>query len=69
MSKITIDGTEYDIDALSDEAKANLMSIQFVEAEIERLKNKMAVLQTAKISYARELQSKLPMQGDTIKFN
>ncbi|WP_396190034.1 hypothetical protein [Flavobacterium sp.] len=68
MTKITIDNIEYDVDSLSEEAKAQLVSIQWVDAEIIRLQQQAAVLQTARISYSTELNKLLP-QGDTIKFN
>lgn len=64
MAKITIDNTEYEFDSLSDEAKAQLSSLQFVDAEMERLKAQMAVLQTARMSYSRALKEALPtIQG------
>ncbi|QKE38165.1 DUF6447 family protein [Ferrovum myxofaciens] len=70
MAKITIDNTEYEFDSLSDEAKAQLSSLQFVDAEMERLKAQMAVLQTARMSYSRALKEALPtIQGETIQFN
>jgi len=34
---ITIDNKEYDLDKLSDEAKAQIVSIQFVDAELQRV--------------------------------
>ena len=44
MSTITIDNKEYDLNLLSDEAKAQLASIQFVDAELVRLNAKAAAL-------------------------
>ncbi len=71
MPNITIDNQEYDLNQLSDEAKAQLQSLQFVDAELARLKAQSAVLQTARIAYSRALQTALPALpvGDTIKFN
>ena len=46
MTKIRIDNIEYDLDLLTDEARAQLSSLQFVDNEIERLNAKMAVLRT-----------------------
>ena len=57
MPMITIDGTEYDTDQLSDEAKAQLVSIQFVDRKIEELKNETTVLQTARKVYASTLSN------------
>jgi hypothetical protein len=55
MSTITIDGKEYDTDQLSEEAKAQLASIQFVDKKIETLKNEIAVMNTARQAYAKTL--------------
>ena len=63
MSTITIDNIEYDIDALSEEAKAQLASIQFVDGELARLEAKTATLQTARIAYGRSLSELLPKVG------
>lgn len=48
MATITIDGREYDQETLSSEAKAQLVSLQFVDAELQRLRAQAAVLQTAR---------------------
>ena len=71
MPNIKIDNKEYDIDTLSDECKAQLASIQFVEQELARLQAQAAVLQTAKAAYLQGLQKSLPVVGgsDTIKLS
>ena len=71
MPIITIDNKDYDLDTLSDEAKAQLASLQFVDAEIQRLNNLIATLQTARIAYSKALNAALPAVpvGDTMKFN
>ena len=68
MTTIKIDNIEYDTDKLSDDAKAQLMSLQFCEQELARLQAQAAAIQTARMAYAKALQSALPV-GDTIKFN
>jgi hypothetical protein len=60
MPIITIDNQDYELDALSEEAKAQLASIQFVDQELARLQAKSAALQTARIAYARALGDLLP---------
>jgi hypothetical protein len=60
MSNITIDNKEYDLNLLSDDAKAQLASIQFVDAELVRLNAKAAALQTARMAYGKSLQEALP---------
>lgn len=69
MPTIQIDGKDYDLDQLSNEAKAQLASRQFVDAELARLQAQAAALQTARMAYAKALQVLLPAlpQGDTIK--
>ena len=69
MPSIKIDNKEYDLDTLSDQCKAQLASIQFVEQELARLQAQAAVLQTAKAAYLQGLKSSLPVMGgsDTIK--
>lgn len=70
MPKITIDSKDYDTDLLSDEAKAQLINIQFVDAEMMRIQGHLAALQTARNAYATEMKRVLDLTGgDTIKFN
>jgi hypothetical protein len=75
MPTITIDNRTYDTDTLSDDARAQLQSLQFVDAELARLQSKSAVLQTARAAYAKALQAALPsileqaQASETLKFN
>jgi type II secretory pathway component PulM len=71
MPSIKIDNKEYDLDTLSDECKAQLASIQFVEQELVRLQAKAAALQIAKAAYLQALKNSLPVVGvsDTIKLS
>ena len=74
MPTVKIDEKEYDLDKLSDEAKAQLASLQFVDAELQRLIAQIAVCQTARMAYATALKQVLPADiatiiGDTIKLN
>lgn len=62
--KVSIDGTEYILDDLSDNAKAQLMNIQFVDAQIQQLNNEWAVADTARIGYTRALKSELEKNKD-----
>ena len=59
MAKITIDEKEYETDDMSDEAKAQLQSLQFVDNEVAREQAKTAALQTARNAYAQALQKEL----------
>lgn len=57
--KITIDDSEYKLDDLSDNAKAQLASIQFVDAQLQQLNNEWAVSDTARIGYTNALKAEL----------
>ena len=71
MPTISIDNHTYDLDILSDDARAQLQSLQFVDSELARLQAQAAVLQTARMAYAKGLNEALPMlsASDTIKLN
>ncbi len=71
MPTIKVDNNEYELDSLSNEAKAQLGSIQFVDNEIARLQAQLAAMQTARNSYIKALSSLLPVlgTGNTIKLS
>ena len=56
---INIDDKEYDAEQLSDEIKAQLISLQFVDAELQRLNAEAAVYQTARVAYANAVNELL----------
>lgn len=62
--KITIDEVEYNLSNLSDNAKAQLLNIQFVDAQIQQLNNEWAVADTARIGYTNALKAELTKIGD-----
>jgi hypothetical protein len=64
MAKITIDGTEYDSEEFSDEAKAQLISLQVVDRKLADLNTEVAITQTARAAYARALAGLLPKKKD-----
>ncbi|ARU55020.1 MAG: DUF6447 family protein [Pseudomonadales bacterium] len=59
-AKISINGQEYNIADLSDAAKAQLQSLQFAKAEVQRLQAQIAIAKTAEASYQRALVDNLP---------
>ncbi|PWK61321.1 DUF6447 family protein [Roseicyclus mahoneyensis] len=59
MPKITVDGLEYNTEDLTDNGKAQLASLQFLEVQMLKLKNEIAVYQTARASYALALKAEL----------
>jgi hypothetical protein len=72
MNTITIDNVKYEFDKLSTETKAQLISMQFCDQELQRIQSQAAALQTARQAYAKALQASLAaeaVQGDKISFN
>ena len=60
QAKLTIDGTEYNIADLTEEAKVQVKNIQVTEAELQRLNILTAIAQTARNAYVQALKSTLP---------
>ena len=72
MPTIKIDNKEYDFDKLSDEAKSQLISLQFCEQELQRLQAQAAAYQTARQTYAKALNQALnpiDQMGEKFTFN
>ena len=67
MSSVNIDGQSYELSSLSEEARAQLMSLQFVEQELARLQLQMAALQTARNAYASALKAHLPPGSEKVQ--
>ena len=59
MASIVINGKEYNTDELSQEIKNNIGSLDFVQKEIRRLEEQIAVYKTAEIAYSKVLESSL----------
>lgn len=56
---ITIDGKEYNAEELSDNARAQVTNLRVTDQEIERLKQQLAIFQTARTAYANALKAEL----------
>tara|TARA_B110000008_G_C16542069_1_gene392719 strand:+ start:238 stop:453 length:216 start_codon:yes stop_codon:yes gene_type:complete len=61
QQKITIEGTDYKLDDLSDAAKAQLSNIQFVDTQIQQLNNELAISDTARIGYTNALRNEVQL--------
>lgn len=59
MAKLRIDNNEYDTDAISDDAKAQLAAVQFCETELRDLQAKASAIQLARTSYLAALKNAL----------
>jgi len=58
--KVTIDEKDYLIEDLSDDAKAQLGSMQVVDQKIANLQQEIGIMQTARNAYANALAAALP---------
>jgi len=56
---ISIDGVDYPIDSLSDNTKAQLISLQAVDRRIAAVQEELAILQTARIAYSNAVKQEL----------
>ena len=59
MPKITVDGIEYNTEDLSDNGKAQLASLQFLEVQMKKIKAEIAIYQTARGAYVSALKTEL----------
>lgn len=60
MANVKIDGKEFDSNALAEEARNNLINIQFCDQRIAELQRQLAITQTARNAYAQVLKGQLP---------
>lgn len=63
MDKITIDGQEFDLTNMSEEAKTQLNNLQFVNEQILQRSNELQIAQTAKLGYSRALKREVEKIG------
>lgn len=59
MTKINVDGVEYDTETMTDNAKAQVASLQFLQAHMQQIQNEIAVFETAKRRYLLLLKDEL----------
>lgn len=59
MPKFIVDDVEYNTEDLSDNGKAQLASLQFLEMQMGKIKSEIAVYQTARQSYVKALKDEL----------
>jgi len=62
MPKITVDGIDYNSEDLSDNGKAQLASLQFLDVQLNKIQGEIAVYQTARNSYVAALKAELEKQ-------
>ena len=59
MPKITVDEIEYNTEDLTENGKAQLASLQFLEVQMGKLKSEIAIYQTARNTYVAALKAEL----------
>lgn len=57
--KFKLEDKEYDVENLSDQAKATLASLQFTTTRMQELNNMQALLRRAKISYMETIKQEM----------
>ena len=59
-TKVSVDGIEYNISDLSDNAKSQMQGMQVAISEIKRLDIQKALVETARNAYGAALSADLP---------
>ena len=62
----TLEGSQYALADLTQVARDQLVSLQFVEIRLQQLHDEMAVSQTAHVAYARALKAELDQSSGTL---
>jgi hypothetical protein len=63
MPKITIDNIEYNTEDLTENGNAQLASLQFLEGQMQKVRQEMAVYQTAHSAYLQGLKDEIKKAG------
>lgn len=67
MPNITVDGVEYNTEDLTENGKAQLASLQFLEVQMKKIQSEIAVYQTARNVYMKAIQTELEEYNDQTK--
>ena len=59
LQKLKLDDNEYEVENLSDQAKATFASLKFADTRIQELTNIQSLLQCAKNSYISSLKKEI----------
>ena len=71
MPKVNIDEIEYHTEDLTENGLAQLSSLQFLEGQMQKVRQEIAVYQTAQVAYAQALKAEIakaglqPLQSET----
>jgi hypothetical protein len=59
VQTVTIDNQPYPLASLTEQARAQIVNLQAVEAEIAQLQRQLAIAQTARAAYAGILKAEI----------
>lgn len=63
MPKIKLDDIEYNSEDMTENAKAQLVSLQFTDAQIRKLRQEIAISETARQAYISILKREIEESG------
>lgn len=63
MPKIKLDDIEYNSEDMTENAKAQLVSLQFTDAQIRKLRQEIAISETARQAYIAVLKREIKESG------
>jgi hypothetical protein len=63
MPKLKLDDVEYNTEDMSEEALAQVRSLQFLEVKLNELRQEIAVCKTAQIAYLTEFKRMIDEGG------
>jgi len=63
VPKLTIDDIDYNTEDLTENGRVQLGNLQFIEAQLQRLRNEIAVYQTAQNAYLTVLKAEIDNAG------
>ena len=58
-ASVTVDDKKYKVEDMCDQAQAQLSNIQFVDGQIQQLRNEWAISDTARLGYTAALKGEL----------
>lgn len=62
---LTINGSTYEVESLSESAQMQVSNIEGVDVEITRLQRQLAIMQTARNAYVAALSAELNSVGSS----
>mgnify|MGYP005645674781 CR=1 FL=1 len=63
MPRIKLDDITYNTEDLSESGQATLKSLQFLEVQLQKLKNEIVIYQTAQRTYVTALETEIKQSG------